>query len=154
MARSSDEVPSLGLQLQSLRRVALAAARPSGPSLIADLMRELAEALDVAAVNAWVFEDEDRTRLCTLAAQLDGRPLEPFSLPTNAFSTASVRIQEFRHEDECAAPIGAEEIFGAAGTHACASYPLLDSGGGVLGLVAVMDRRSIAGGDTGHIEAF
>ena len=79
MASDSNRMPSLERQLRSLRRVAMAVARPGGPALHADLVRELAEALGAALVFVAVFEDDTHGTLRTLAAQLDGRPLQPFT---------------------------------------------------------------------------
>ena len=54
--------PTLEQQLASLRRLALAVAHPGGPALHADLVRELAAALDVAVVFVAVYADDERTK--------------------------------------------------------------------------------------------
>jgi hypothetical protein len=77
MASASNRMPSLQQRLRSLRRVALAVARPGGPTLHADLVRELAQALEAPVVFVAVFEDDSQTSMRTQAAQLDGRPLRP-----------------------------------------------------------------------------
>ena len=66
-------------QLRSLHRVALAVARPGSPAMALDLVRELAAALDAAMVFVAIFDDDGRSSLHTLAAQLDDDVLPPFS---------------------------------------------------------------------------
>src|SRR5215831_7014826 len=63
---------------RTLHRVALAAALPSGPSLFANLLREVTESLGAASGLVAVFTDESRTRVRTIASLVDGRLLTPF----------------------------------------------------------------------------
>ena len=66
-------------QVQALRRVALAVARPGGPSLFADLVRELAESIQAAIVFVAVYADDSSSTMRTLAASLYGQicPISP-----------------------------------------------------------------------------
>ncbi|CAG0944610.1 two-component system, NarL family, sensor histidine kinase EvgS [Gammaproteobacteria bacterium] len=144
-------------QLQSLRRIALAVARPSGPAMHAELVRELAEALAVPLVFAAVFEDGARTTLRTLAAQLDGRPLAPRSfllVDAPAASVPSGIGAGFRYLPTGAAhEWPAATVFGADGLDAGAACPLADSTGAPIGLLVAMNAQAIAGGDAQHTEA-
>jgi PAS domain S-box-containing protein len=146
--------PTLEQQLRSLRRVALAVARPGGPSMQADLVRELAEALDVAVAFVATFEDDARSVLRTLAAQLDGRMLAPFSYPLAGSPCAHVTGVEFRYvASGVATEFSSGTIFGAKGMDSYAAHPLVDGQGDPLGLLVAMDRAPIAGGNAEHTEA-
>ena len=147
-------MPSLQQRLRSLRRVALAVARPGGPTLHADLVRELAQALEAPVVFVAAFEDDTLTSMRTLAAQRDGRPLQPFSYLVEGSPCAHVSTLAFRY---VAAGVAAESqpdtVFAAMAMDAYAAYPLVDSTGKAVGLLVAMDRQPIAGGDAEHTEA-
>ena len=153
MASDSNRMPSLERQLRSLRRVAMAVARPGGPALHADLVRELAEALGAALVFVAVFEDDTHESLRTLAAQLDGRPLQPFTCFLQGSLRADVTDSEFRYMATGAAAALHPDMSFAKGMDAYAAYPLVDSTGETLGLLVAMDRQPLAGGDAEHTEA-
>ena len=146
--------PTLEQQLASLRRLALAVAHPGGPALHADLVRELAAALDVAVVFVAVYADDERTTLRTLAAQLDGRMLKTFTYPLRDSPCVRAVTPGFHY---VAAGVAAEfrpdTIFAAKGMDAYAAYPLASSTGEALGLLVAMDRQPIVGGDVEYAEA-
>jgi PAS domain S-box-containing protein len=147
------EAADLAQQMRSLRRLALAVARPGGSALHEELVAELAQALDVAVVFVGVFTDASRQSLRTLAARLDGRVLRNFEYALEGSPCAQV-VDRFRY---VAQGVGAEfrpdTLFAAKGMDAYAAYPLVDSDGVPLGLLVAMDRRPIAGGDAEHAEA-
>ncbi|HUG23408.1 PAS domain S-box protein, partial [Piscinibacter sp.] len=148
------ELEKLNTQLHSLRRVALAVAHPGGESFFDDLVRELADALGVAAVFVAVFADHTHAVMRTLAARLDGRALKNFDYPLDGSPCRHVVGRDFRYVGQgVAAEFRPGPTFGAEGMDSYAAYPLLDSGGQRLGLLVAMDRHPIAGGDPAHAEA-
>jgi PAS domain S-box-containing protein len=154
MSPSPDPAPSPEHQLRSLRRVALAAARPAGPQPYADLVRELAEALAVPLVFVAVFEDDTRSSLRTLAAQLDGRELAPSSFALEGTPCAHATGAGFRYVPSgVASGFRPGAAFGAGDMDAYAAHPLADGAGEALGLLVAMDRGPIAGGNAEHTEA-
>jgi PAS domain S-box-containing protein len=144
----------LDARLRSLRRLALAAVHPGGATLYDDLMRELCEALGVAAAFVTVFTDETCAVARTLAGRLDGRSLATFEYPLDGSPCAKLRGRAFRY---VAAGVATEfppgTIFGAKGMDSYAGVPLADSTGAPLGMLVVMDRIPVAGGDAEHAEA-
>lgn len=146
--------PTLEQQLASLRRLALAVAHPGGPALHADLVRELAAALDVAVVFVAVYADDERTTLRTLAAQLDGRLLKNFSYLLRDSPCVRAVTPGFHYVPAgVAAEFRPDTIFAAKGMDAYAAYPLAGSTGEPLGLLVAMDRQPIVGGDVEYAEA-
>lgn len=143
-------------QLSSLRRVALAVAHPGGPDLYDALVRELAASLDVSVVFVAVFSDEARTLMRTLAAVMDGEPMPAFEYPLVGSPCERVVGRAYRY-----LPCGLvgelaeidDAVFIDAGIDSYAAFPLNDSAGAPLGLIAAMDRKAIAGGDAEHAEA-
>ncbi|RZL88280.1 MAG: PAS domain S-box protein [Variovorax sp.] len=153
---STGEADTLGLsaQLQSLRRVALAVARPGGPTLFDDLLHELAGALDAAIVFVAVFADDARRTMKTLAWRMDGKARANFDYVLKGTPCARVVGGEFRYVAKGVStefPPGS--LFGARGMDSYAAFPLSDSSGASLGLLVAMDRHPVAGGDAGHAEA-
>jgi PAS domain S-box-containing protein len=146
--------PTLEQQLASLRRLALAVAHPGGPALHADLVSELAAALDVAVVFVAVYADDERTTLRTLAAQLDGRMLKTFSYLLRDSPCIRAVTPGFHYVPAgVAAEFRSDTIFAAKGMDAYAAYPLASSTGEPLGLLVAMDRQPIVGGDAEYAEA-
>ncbi len=126
-------------------RAAQAASHPGGPSLFTDLVHQLAEILRSATVFIAVFSDESRQEMHTLAALLDGIPLENVNYPLAGSPCALVVGRGFRYMARGVAtefPQGA--MFGAKGMDSYAAYPLNDSNGTPIGLLAAMDRKPIA----------
>ncbi|MDO9596558.1 MAG: PAS domain S-box protein [Azoarcus sp.] len=156
MKTTDMTVARLSAQLNSLRRVALAVAHPGGPGLYDELVRELAASLEVAVVFVAVFADDACSVMRTLAGVIDGRPIATFQYPLAGSPCERVVGHAFRY---VATGLSAElsevddEMFIEAGIDSYAAFPLNDSAGKPLGLLAAMDRRTIAGGDAGHAEA-
>jgi len=153
-ATTDAAIAALSAQLQSLRRVALAVAHPGGPTLFDDLLRELAAALEVAAVFVAVFTDDEHRMLQTLALRMDSTALPNFDYPVEGSPCALVVGREFHY----AATGMTQEyppgtLFNTAKLDSYAAFPLNDSAGGALGLLVAMDRAPIAGGDADHAEA-
>ncbi len=131
--------------VQSLHRAAMAVAQPGGPDLFAQLVEQLAESLGVAVAFVAVFEDESRTRMRTLAARLDGKPLRNFGYALEGSPCQQVVGNRFRHVGRgVAAEFAQGTLFAAKGMDSYAAYPLNDSAGTPLGLLAAIDREPIA----------
>lgn len=149
-------VARLSAQLDSLRRVALAVAHPGGPDLFDSLVRELAASLEVSVVFVAVFSDDARTVMRTLAAVMDGQPMPAFEYPLEGSPCEQVVGRAYRY-----LPCGLvseladveDAVFIDAGIDSYAAFPLNDSTGSPLGLIAAMDREAIAAGDADHAEA-
>ncbi len=132
---------------QAMRRAAEAVAHPGGPALFDDLVRALADTLDVATVFVAVFADDARSRLRSVAAVLDGRRMEPFDYPLAGSPCERVVGAGFRHVPRGVAaefPPGA--LFAAEGMDAYAAYPMHDSAARPLGLLVAMNRAPIVDG--------
>jgi PAS domain S-box-containing protein len=145
--------PDLSAQLQALRRVALAVARPGGAALYDELAAELAAALEAAVVFVAVYDDESRATLRSLALSVDGQACPAFrcavrDTPCESLGTEFVYVAA-GVSDVCRS--GA--MFGGDDMDAFAAYPLLDRDGEPIGLLAAMDRRPVGGGDAAHAEA-
>jgi PAS domain S-box-containing protein len=141
-------VPARTDPAQALRRAALAVAQLGSPELFGDLVRQLAEDLGASVAFIAVFDDAERLTMRTLAARMDGRPLRNFSYPLAGSPCAQVVGQAFRYIAHGASgefPKGT--IFGAKGMDSYAAYPVGDSEGAPLGLIAAMDRAPIADAD-------
>jgi PAS domain S-box-containing protein len=138
---------------QALRRAAMAAAHPGGPTLFADLVSELAGALDAAVVFVAVYQDDAHTNMRTLAAMLDGRPLKNFDyVLAGSPCERVVSGAQFRYVAGGVAPeFKPGTLFAATGMDSYAAYPLHDSAGRPLGLLVAMDRVAVA--DAEHAEA-
>lgn len=133
---------------QALRRAALAVAQLDSPNLFGDLVRQLAEDAGTAVAFIAVFEDPEHSRMRTLAARLDGKPMRNFSYALAGSPCALVVGQAFRYIATGAArefPRGT--IFAAKGIDSYAAYPLNASDGTPLGLITAMDRAAIADPD-------
>ncbi|HYI83296.1 MAG TPA: hypothetical protein VEX11_08830, partial [Acetobacteraceae bacterium] len=133
---------------QALRRAALAVAQLGNPDLFSDLVRQLAEDLGSSVAFIAVFEDPARQRMSTLAARMDARPLRNFSYLLEGTPCEQVVGRAFRFlASGAAAEFPKGSMFGAKGMDSYAAYPLVDSEGAPLGLIAVMDRAPIADPD-------
>ena len=130
---------------QTLHRVALAAARPSGPTLFDDLVREMAESLGAAAGLVAVFTDDTQTRVRTVASRLDGRPLPGFEYDLAGTPCEQVVGTEFRHVSAgMAAQFSGSSLFASKGMDSYSAFPLCDSHGDRVGLLAAMGRAPFA----------
>ena len=141
--------------MQALRRLALAATRPAGPDIYQDLVAEVARALDATLAMVAVFADEQRTTMRTLAVVLNDQPLAG----SVEYLLAQSPCVEVVGKGYCFMPAGvmARYALDAMVTDlrldAYAAFPMNDSRGRPLGLVAVLDAEPIAGGDADHAEA-
>jgi PAS domain S-box-containing protein len=130
---------------KAMYRAAQAVARAGGPGLFDSLVNELADTLHVATVFVAVFSDETRRQMRTLAAVLDGRPLQNFDYQLEGTPCARVAGRAFRHVvSGVAAEFPPGTLFAAKGMDSYAAFPLYDSDGHPLGLLVAMDRRPIA----------
>ena len=157
---SADAAPGsaarrpLDEQVHALRRLALVATRPAGPEIFQELVEEVARALDVAAALVAVFANEQRTTMRTLAAVFGGKAMPPIE-----YLLARSPCVEVVGKGYCfmrggvKARYGTDRMVAEFGLDAYAAFPMSDSAGEPLGLVAVLDPRTIAGGDADHAEA-
>ena len=129
----------------ALRSAALAVSNAEGENVFAELAHYLAEILRVDVALIAVYADGDRSRMRTLAARLDGRPLGNFEYPLADSPCRHVVGRAFRfvgsgvrHE------FRPGTLFAAKGMDGYAALPLNDSSGRPLGLIAAMDRRPMA----------
>ena len=126
---------------RTLHRVALAAAKPSGPTLFAELLREVTASLGAASGLVAIFTDETQTSVRTIASIVDGRLLASFEYELAGSPCEQVTGTEFRHvASGIAAQFRTTSLFAAKGMDSYAAYPLCDSHGERLGLLAAMDR--------------
>jgi PAS domain S-box-containing protein len=101
-----------------------------------------------------VFADKEQTRMRTLAAVMEGQPV-----PAVEYLLAQSPCVEVVGRGYCFIPGGVVARFNADamvsrfGLDAYAAFPMDDSRGRPLGLVAALDPRAIAGGDADHAEA-
>jgi PAS domain S-box-containing protein len=128
----------------ALRAAALAVSSAEGEGVFGELIRYLAEILDVDVAMIAVYVEGDRTRMRTLAARLDGKALADFEYALEGSPCRKVVGREFRF---VAAGVHSEfppgTLFAAKGMDSYAALPLTDVSGAPLGLVAVMDRQPI-----------
>ena len=138
-------VPARRDPAQALRRAALAVAHLGSEELFGDLVLQLAEDLGAAVAFIAVFEDAARMRMRTLAARMDGRPLRNFDYALQGTPCAQVVGRAFLYvASGAAAEFPRGSMFGAKGMDCYAAYPLNDSEGEPLGIIAAMDRAPIA----------
>jgi PAS domain S-box-containing protein len=145
MTSTAAEPATWERHAQTLHRVALAAARPSSPTLFDDLVREMADSLGAAAGLVAVFTDETQASVRTAATLLDGKRLAPFEYTIAGTPCEQVIGSEFRHVvSGLATEFQASSLFAAKGMDSYAAFPLCDSHGDRLGLLAAMDRAPLA----------
>jgi PAS domain S-box-containing protein len=151
--RNAARLP-LEEQVRALRRLALVATRPAGPTVFQDLAEEVARALRVKAALVTVLLESDRTRMRTLAGVVGGQPL-----PTIEYALALSPCAEVVGKGYCYMPQGVVARYGADsmvarfGLDTYAAFPMTNSRGETVGLVAALDPAVIAGGDADHAEA-
>jgi PAS domain S-box-containing protein len=126
---------------EALRAAALAVSSAEGEQVFGELARYLAQVLDVDVAMIAVFADEERTRMRTLAARLDGKALNPFEYELEGSPCRAVAGREFRFVGAGVNPeFPRGTLFSAKGMDSYAALPLNDSAGRPLGLIAAMDR--------------
>ena len=159
MSRHAASHPPVSRRLgadpvQGLRRVALAVAHPGSSDHFAELVRELAASLPAAMVLVAVYTDATRATLRTLAVRIDCCAAENFDFPTDALPAAATRSQGQAYVARGLLPrLPDGSVFAARKLDSLAAVPLFDSDGEPLGLLAALDRRPLAGGDEGHVQA-
>ena len=132
----------------ALRAAALAVSSAEGDGLFAELMRYLAEILEVDVAMIAVYTGADRTRMRTLAALLDGKSLEPFEYALEGSPCRHVVGRQFRFVGSGVHPeFPPGTLFAAKGMDSYAALPLNDTSGVPLGLIAVMDRDPLQNPD-------
>jgi PAS domain S-box-containing protein len=125
----------------ALRAAALAVSSAEGEQVFGELARYLAEVLDVDVAVIAVFVDGDRTRMRTLAARLDGKPLKNFEYLLEGSPCRAVAGRAFRFVGAGVNPeFPPGTLFAVQGMDSYAALPLNDSAGQPLGLIAAMDR--------------
>ena len=145
MTTTAGELATWERHAQTLHRVALAAARPTSATLFDDLVREMADSLGAAAGLVAVFTDETQASVRTAASLLDGRRLPPFEYAIAGTPCEQVVGSEFRHVvSGLAVEFRRSSLFAAKGMDSYAAFPLCDSHGDRLGLLAAMDRAPLA----------
>ena len=82
---------------EALRAAALAVSTAEGASVFGELVRALATILRVDAAMIAVFVEGDPTRMRTLAARLDGKPLRNFEYPLAGSPCREVVGRDFRY---------------------------------------------------------
>jgi len=134
-----------GAAAETMFRAAQAVTHPGGPTLFADLVRELADLLGADTVFIATFADDSRQVLRTQAAVLDGQPLRNFDYPLQGTPCAKVVGRGFRHvERGVAAEFPPGTMFAAKGMDSYAAFPLADRAGVPVGLLVAMGRRPVA----------
>ncbi|HEX6138720.1 MAG TPA: PAS domain S-box protein [Casimicrobiaceae bacterium] len=129
----------------ALRAAALAVSNAAGDDVFGELTRFLAEILHVDVAMIAIHLDGDRTRMRTLAARLDGKALAAFEYLLAGSPCRSVVGREFRFVGAGVNPeFPPGTLFAAKGMDSYAAFPINDSAGRPLGLIAVMDRHPMA----------
>jgi len=137
---------------EALRTAATAVSTDGGDAIFRDLTVAIARILDVDVAFISVFVDDRRTRMRTLAAMLDGKLLRNFEYDLAGTPCAQVVGRAFRMvEHGVRTEFPPNTLFGAKGMDSYAAYPLNDSAGRPIGLVATMSRAAMR--DDGLAEA-
>ena len=136
----------------ALRSAALAVSTAEGDALFQELTRYLATTLGVECAFIARCSTPDNDRVRTLSIYADGgfEPAMEYDLPGTVCGT--VVGQEFRYIPEGVQHVYASDpTFIRLGVQGYAAYPLSDSNGKPLGLIAVMSRHPL--GDRQLIES-
>jgi len=136
----------------ALRSAALAVSTAEGDALFEELTRYLAETLGVecAFIARCITPENDRVRTLSVYADGSFEPAMEYGLPGTVCGT--VVGQEFRFIPEGVQQVYAQDpIFVRLGIQGYAAYPLNDSAGQPLGLIAIMSRHPLS--DRGLIES-
>jgi PAS domain S-box-containing protein len=127
---------------EALREAALAVTNAEGEGVFHELVRYLSAILDVDVAMIAVHVDGNRARMRTLAACLDGKPLDNFEYALDGSPCRHVVGREFRFVAEGVKPeFPPGALLAANGIDSYAALPLNDASGRPLGLIAAMDRR-------------
>jgi len=126
---------------EALRAAATAVSAEGGETVFGTLTRAIAAILDVDVAFIAIFDDDAPGRMRTLAAMLDGAMLRNFEYELEGSPCAKVVGRAFRMVKSgvrCEFPPGT--LFEVKGMDSYAAFPLNDSAGRPLGLIATMDR--------------
>ena len=126
---------------EALRAAATAVSVEGGETVFATLTRAVAAILDVDVAFIAVFDDDAPGRVRTLAAMLDGTMLRNFEYELEGTPCARVVGRAFRMvESGVRREFPPGTLFEVKGMDGYAAFPLNDSAGRPLGLIATMDR--------------
>lgn len=147
--------PESGITLQAIQRAARAVAHPGGINLFEDLVRELASIMACEVAFIATFDDEARTCLHTLAAVADGRTIPNFNYAIRGTPCARVLQQrqlQFFSQD-IPQPFPYPLSLPGKVLKRYAGYPLCDSEGSPLGILAAMGEGDALLADTVTVPA-
>jgi PAS domain S-box-containing protein len=134
----------------ALRAAAMAVSNVEGDTVFRDLARQLAVTLGVDICFIARFVDGDASRMHTLACWMDGKFVRDYEYSLEGTPCESVVGRRFLFY-----PRGVREQFGGGGleqgVESYAAFPLFDTQGRSLGLVALVDRKPMT--DAGLVES-
>ncbi|MFM9887665.1 MAG: PAS domain S-box protein [Burkholderiales bacterium] len=128
----------------ALRLAALAVSAPGNGTILEHLVRSLASILQADIAFVSVFETSDPSRMRTLATVVDGRvqACSDYALPGTP--CAEVARQTFRFFPSAVGEQFPDDPFlSAMQLEGYAGFPLSDSAGDPMGLIAVMSRQPL-----------
>lgn len=129
----------------ALRRAALVVSGAHGEAVLPELVRFLATALDADWAFVAVRDHDTAGRMHVLASWLDGELREAFD-----YDLARTPCETVVGRNFCIYPERLMELFpcdadfGALDMQSYAGYPLTDTAGGPLGLIAAVSRKPLA----------
>jgi len=129
---------------EALSSAALAVSQSEGEALYRELARYLATILDVDAVFIATRDEATPAQMNVRAFHLDGATLENFSYELAGTPCEVVLENGFQHYPcRLSDLFPLDTDFAKLGFQGYAGYPLMDSRGRVLGLLAVVTRRAL-----------
>jgi PAS domain S-box-containing protein len=129
---------------EALSSAALAVSQSEGEALYRELARYLATILDVDAVFIATRDEATPTLMNVRAFHLDGATIENFSYELAGTPCEVVLANGFQHYPcRLTDLFPLDDEFRKLGFQGYAGYPLIDSRGRVLGLLAVVTRRAL-----------
>ena len=132
----------------ALRKVALGISAVTGPGVFAEIVRHLAETLDADLVFFSTPKADCPGRLETLAVWCDGRLMEPMEYELAGSPCEHVVGQSFRYiPADLTRRFPGEALLIELGMDSYAGYPLFDSTGKAIGLLAVLRRGPLPNPD-------
>jgi len=129
---------------EALSSAALAVSQSEGEALYRELSRYLATILDVDAVFIATRDEAAPCLMNVRAFHLDGETIENFSYQLDGTPCQVVLESGFQHYPARLSELFPRDTdFAKLGFQGYAGYPLVDSRGRVLGLLAVVTRRAL-----------
>jgi PAS domain S-box-containing protein len=126
----------------ALRNAALAVSSAQGATVFQELVRYLATTLKTECAFIAVMQTDRPGMMRVLAFLLDGQLKENFEYPIAGTACETVVGHSFRiYPSRLAETFPSDVDFGTAGLESYAGYPLNDSSGNALGLLAVVSRQ-------------